>query len=351
MKKQSRIDFIDILRFVFIIFILYIHFMFIFTGGDEFKFRGSYIFVEAFLFITGYFTASHFSRSRIRKLDKKAKASLSYTFKKFSTFIPYIIVGILFGLFFHLKHMNGSFVTYFIEVAKIPVDLLFGSAIIYTGFSGPLWYSSALFLAFPLLCLIIQNKNYKNIRNLVFLISIPLFICFTELDTLGIGAIIRVFFDLLIGATIFDFAGRISKIRFNTRGKVLLQIIETLSFAMIIYVISHSSDIIRELAHVKVLVFASLIIFFTLIFSRKTFTSQFKAPFIRKASTIILPAFLIHEPIACIMMDFRLNLPSYLIFIIYIAVTFVISSLLVFIVSRLKKLELKKLELKKWFLE
>ena len=346
MKKQSRIDFIDILRFVFIIFILYIHFMFIITGGDEFRFRGSYIFVEAFLFITGYFTASHFNKSKIRKLDKKAEASISYTFKKFSAFIPYIIVAILLGLFFHLKHMQGSFVSYFIEVAKIPVDLLFGSAIIYTGFSGPLWYSSALFLAFPLFCLIMQNKNYKNIRNLVFLISIPLFICFTNLDTLGVGAIIRVFFDLLIGATIFDFARHVSKVKFNARGRIFLQVFETLSFVAIIYVISHSSDIIRELAHVKVLVYALLIIFFTLIFSRKTFTSQIKAPFIRKASIVVLPAFLIHEPIACIMMDLRLNLPSYLIFMIYVSITFTISALLVFIVSRLKKLELKK-----WFLE
>lgn len=341
MKKQSRIDFIDILRFIFIGFILYIHFMFISTGGNEFKFRGSYIFVEAFLFITGYFTAAHFKKTALKKFDKKAEASISYTFKKFSAFVPYIIVAILLGLYFALKHTNASVISYFIQVAKIPVDLLFGSAIIYTGFSGPLWYASALFLVFPLFCLVVQNKNYKNVRNLVLLLFIPLYICLTSLDTLGIGALVRVFFDLMIGAVIFDLSGELSKIKFNTRGRVLLQIIEFMSFAAVIYIISHSSDIIRELAQVKVLTFVMLIIFFILVFSRKTFTSNIKAPIIRKASIVVLPAFLIHEPIANILVP-KLNLATHIEFMIYAAATFAISALLVFIVSKLKKVDLKK---------
>lgn len=315
--------------------------MFISTGANEFKFRGSYIFVEAFLFITGYFTASHFKKSALKKLDKKAEASISYTFKKFGAFIPYIIVAILLGLYFALKHTDASIISYFTQIAKIPVDLLFGSAIIYTGFSGPLWYASALFLVFPLFCLVVQNKNYKNVRNLVFLLLIPLYIYLTKLDTLGIGALVRVFFDLMIGAVIFDLSGEFSKVKFNTRGKVLLQTIEFMSFAAIIYIISHSSDIIRELAQVKVLTFVLLIVFFVLIFSRKTFTSNIKAPIIRKASIVILPAFLIHEPIANILVP-KLDLPSYVEFMIYAAVTFALSALLVFIVSQLKKLDLKK---------
>ena len=341
MKKQSRIDFIDILRFVFIVFVLYIHFMFISTGADEFKFRGSYIFVEAFLFITGYFTASHFSKTALRKLDKKAEASIAYTFKKFSAFIPYIIVAIALGLYFTLKHTNTSVISYFIQIAKIPVDLLFGSAIIYTGFSGPLWYASALFLIFPLFCLVVQNKKYKNVRNLVFLLLIPLYICLTKLDTLGIGALIRVFFDLIIGAIIFDLSNNLSKVKFNTRGKVLLQAIEFICFSFVLYIISHSSDIIRELAQVKVLTFVLLILFFVLIFSRKTFTSNINAPLIRKASIIVLPAFLIHEPIANILVP-KLDLPSHIEFLIYVTISFALSALLVFIVSKLKKIDLKK---------
>ena len=343
-KKSSRIDYIDALRFIFMLFIMYLHFMFIYTGTEVFHLRSSYIFVEAFFIITGFFTAHHFSKDRTRNLDNKAKNALFYTLKKFSGFFPYMFVAVIFGFLVKLCITDLNFTETVKEFLKVPVDLVFGTSFFYTGFSGPIWFLSAMFIVFPIFCLLIQIKKYKYLRRLLFIFLIIIYILAGNLETGSFPALYRAFSDLVIGFLIYEFSNWFSKIKFNKFGKIFLQAIESFSFAAFLTLLYPSNDIIRAHREVQVFVFILLFIIFALIFSRQTYTSSIKCSFFGKIGMIVMPMFMIHEQIARIVVHIHLDLPKIVLLIIYTASTIILSFLMTIIIPViLKKVNLKKL--------
>lgn len=338
MKKNIRISVIDLLRILFMGFIMMLHFQFQFSDTpSSVRGRSAFIFVEAFFMITGYFTTLHFSKIGNRKIESISKESIRYTIKKFKPFLPYVIFTVILGFFATFLFRNYSIKSLFIELCKIPMEIFFGSSFLVDSHAGPLWYISALFIVFPIFCMIVQIKKYRYTRNLLSFIICLLFLFIDFSKTYALPSLMRAFFCLIIGLLIYEVSNYIAKKKITKTTTILLQFIETSLLFFIFFVVLQHGDIIRAFLYIRFDVLLSFIVVFSLIFSRKTYSSKINSSFISKLSEQVLPIYLIHENIAIIMRGLKLNLPFFVLAIIYYAATIAISVLFSLIVKKLSK--------------
>lgn len=112
-----------------------------------------------FFMLTGYFTKNHF--------EKKDDNIISYTFYKFSKFLPYTFVSVILGNIILLGaegSLGGVVYRAFFSVFEI---LMLGEIPLvgYSNVVPPLWTLSSMLICFPIACVLI--KTMKNNR-LVF---------------------------------------------------------------------------------------------------------------------------------------------------------------------------------------
>ena len=88
MKNRS----IEIWRLVASILIMATHLFVVEeqTGGTPFF--NAWIYVELFYFLSGYFTYRHFCKSGNKDVNEAAKKALAYALKKYSRFLPFIVI-------------------------------------------------------------------------------------------------------------------------------------------------------------------------------------------------------------------------------------------------------------------
>lgn len=350
-KKSSRIDVIDLFRIIFMAFIMMLHYMFIFSGNPSgVRARSSYIFVEAFFIITGYFTVSHFKKGRAVKIDTISKNALSYTLKKFLPFLPFVIISVLFGFAITFLYTNYSLVSLLIEATKLFEEFLYGSIFVEGAYHcGPLWYLSAMFIIFPLFCILAQSKKYRSARNLLCTLITLLFLFIPNGAVGGFGALLRAFCSLILGLIIFELSEWLKNLKLKPWCRYFFQVLELCSALLIFLIVMQHGNIIKAYPHVRFCTLLSFITLFTVIFSRQSFSSNIRIPFISKAARYVLPVFLLHENIAFLFSHLGLHniFSATQLKVLYFATTILISviiyNLVVFIQKRvsLKKLFLK----------
>ena len=91
-QNNSRISILGLVKFLAALAIVLYH-----TMPYDGYWRQSYLLVEFFFFITGYFTFKHFQKDQkaIQHDDIEAKSikALKYTAKKFLAFLPFVIIA------------------------------------------------------------------------------------------------------------------------------------------------------------------------------------------------------------------------------------------------------------------
>ena len=336
--STSRIDIIDVFRLIFILFIMMLHFLQVFSDNvPGVRARSAWIFVEAFFILTGYFTTRHFRKSRKIKSDSIAKDALLYTFKKFSSFLPYVVAALVLGFIHTFMYRGYTFLSFIIEACKLPLELLFGSSFLIGDHCGPLWYLSALFIVFPFFCYLVGLNKYKYTRIIVFIFIAIIFLLTGSEETHYFPALFRASGSLVIGSLVYEMSDSISKKKFTKTKRISLQIFESFSFLFIIFIVMQHGNIIATYQQVRFCVLLAFFALFTLIFSKQTYSSRIQIPFANEIAALTLPLFLIHLNVCFIISSLNLDIPLIAIIFIYYLSSITIASILLWVVTRLKK--------------
>lgn len=86
-RGKLRSGNVDIAKFIACLLIMAHHLHIL--GIESYPFYNSWIYVEFFLMITGYYTCAHYDG---KEVTNKIKDGLSYTLRKFATILPYTVV-------------------------------------------------------------------------------------------------------------------------------------------------------------------------------------------------------------------------------------------------------------------
>lgn len=191
---------IELIRFLAAILIMLCHLSLDF-------FQTSWIYVEVFLIITGYYTARHFTTHT--NIPSQTESCITYTIQKFLPLFPYTLIATTLmylityipGLVSKEYNVIGLFWTVFQDYF---FDILFLIEIYQKPLLGTLWYLSAIFIIFPLFILLVQFKNKHTLLIVTFLYPLLYYgrmsvVCDTEYPY----AFFRVFAGMCIGASIF----------------------------------------------------------------------------------------------------------------------------------------------------
>lgn len=338
-KNSTRIDFIDLLRFVFIFIVAAFHFVLIFKHDQNSHLRSAYMLVEFFFMLTGYLTARHFAKKRPKNSEEVAKNALSYTFSKFSSYLPYIIIALVFGLLWVLLSRRFNFVTLIADISKVPVELLLNSVFINEAniHVGPLWFLSAMFIVFPVFCMIAQIKKHRAFRNIFCLLFVLIFLGFGEFSVASIFGVFRAFSGLLMGLLMYDFIDSTRKKNLSRVSLFLIYLSIVASFSYIITIFVQRGDIAGMYPQIAYCLILAQFIILASIVSERTVFSNIKCKLFSLLGKISLPMFLVHESIAKILYRLDLGLNYQLSFLLYIAIVIIVSSLSYIVVNSLKK--------------
>lgn len=206
--KTKRNGIVDLYRFLAIFVVMDNHIGM--AGGTTF-FVGGYYVIEFFFFLTGFLTCRHYdlldAKIPNRTVSEKSKDALLYTYNKFKGFMPLVFIIVIaqyiltfincYEGFPGWKELLGIF-------NDMPNEMLLLKSSYGTTLVGPLWYLSSMFIAFPLVCFLIQVLDKYTFIIFAFLTSL------LYLGKVGVDdyfyypqCLPRAFFDLLIGAIIY----------------------------------------------------------------------------------------------------------------------------------------------------
>lgn len=284
---NSRSGNVDLARFIASMLIMTRHIGLI--GITNYSFPDSWIYVEFFLIITGYYTAKHFDG---KNYDNPIKEGIIYTLKKFIVFIPYTIITttLMYLLTLIPKLLSGElningFIFGFVD--KYIFDILLVTESFDMPLVGTLWYLSALLIVFPLFSCLVQLKNRYWI------------ICITSIYTLyfysikGIGqyflhenAFYRVLAGLCLGVFIYEFIFIFDK-HINKINKTLLSIIEIVTFFIPIVFIFNNLGSLRFILFCFTVCLAIML-------PNLSYTSNIKCKVFTHLGRLSMPIFIIH---------------------------------------------------------
>lgn len=131
-----------------------------YVGIDgPYRFRMSWIYVEFFFILTGFFTASHFDNQKSEAcLNDKAKESIKYTFLKFSRFAPFFIPAMCICYILRYCLIADKTSTELLNhFGKFPLEVILLSSSQGSAVLGPAWFLSAMFIVFPLLSFLLAS--------------------------------------------------------------------------------------------------------------------------------------------------------------------------------------------------
>lgn len=343
--KNHRIGFIELLRFIFSVFVMLYHCSYININNIQF-FSNSYIAVEFFFILSGYFT--------IKSINEKYKISLNIwqciklTLVKFKKIYLYVIFSLFFLIIFYSIIFNWS---YYIIIQQFLSHIFEFLLLQVTGLQGnylnlyimPLWFLSVLLIITPIF-IYFYSKN-ENLMDLLCCI-IPIFgygflmISYGTLNVwsesiLGIPfavAFLRGISGFSLGIIIFEINNNYSFFKMNSFissciSGGLLSII----FLFLIFDINIMDTSIVLLIFIFLLLLFSNTSYFTL----KLFNSKF---FLFLGS-LSLPIYVFHTVSIVLVEHFFANNPYSLLYYLLITVLFsiILDNLITTILNKLKK--------------
>lgn len=295
-KKDGKIE---LLRFLGICFIMCDHMHKIGLKDLERPFSHTWIYVEFFLFLSGFMTARHFQKKEVQPTEAGSyvKEGILYTCKKYAQYMPYVVCAVLlqYLLLYHGFLEKKDFLGFFSKVQEMPFEMLLLSA---AGMNGtrlfPIWFLSATFLVSPVICIICQIKNvylkgmlafypavfyYLNIANGVATHDYP-------------NQIVRAFCGMLMGVLLFLLSERIKAKSSDRRsGYVFRSVVLCVAYVVLLF-ISYKS---LKLLSLYLLCF---IVIICLTFCEKTFIPSLSNPVFLYLGRLSMPMFIWHWVIA-----------------------------------------------------
>lgn len=332
-KRSGNVDFV---RFIAALLIMGHH---IYNTGvkvEEYAFYDGRIYIELFLFITGFYTAKHYSSIAA---ENRPKDAFQYSIKKFIPMLPYASIVTLFGWvtkgILGIINMGWTWKHFLVNfMGNFSLDLLLISDAISQPLIVPLWYLSAMIIVFPLFALFVQIKN-RYTKIIISLFCSLMYYGWIGLTRGFPDDMLRVFVGMMLGVVIYEFSV-IFKEQITAKPKWLLTVIEVLVFAYPIFCSYHNwcykgltSEFICELCF-----FINML----LCLPGFTYSTMIRGKFFNYLGKLSMPLFILHwyvGTLVCIDGD-KYGWDKGLRITIYYAVSLIITALLMFIIERCK---------------
>lgn len=221
MIVQKRNAFIDTYRFMMAICIMMFH-SYHLDNIVNYPFKvGGQVFVEAFFLLSGYFVTKYVEISKKEhKFDIKSDVihALTYTWKKYSKFLPYTFVTVFISLIIRHLIINNDF--NFVMLLKG----VFESLMVIRGDNnvGVLWYMAAMLPLIPII--IIIEKRFPNYIYTIMaaIVVFVWYICFGRFyDCFVPLSYLRAIAGLSLGIITFWFEKQLRKIEDKRLASVL----------------------------------------------------------------------------------------------------------------------------------
>lgn len=163
--RHNRNGEIDLLRFIFAICIMGIHF----NALGNHMFPNAYIGVEFFFLLIGYFMADHFDKCEYHNRREIPEIAIKYVFKKIGTIYPYFLVAFILNIISQTHINSWNLRMTFANVIRSLPDLTFTHIVLKTDdrlyLTGG-WFLSAMFISLMIVCpmyLLLRNWGSKII--------------------------------------------------------------------------------------------------------------------------------------------------------------------------------------------
>lgn len=290
-ENNKRISVLGLIKFLAAIAIVYYHTTV--RMGDHWEHL--WLFVELFFFITGYFTFKHFRKkeNRGKTLERKSKNAIIYTVKKFTHFIPYILVAIAIKYITILLRNDG---TPFFSVIKIlPLDILLLNSQT-SELTSPLWFLSAMLIVFPLFCLMCQTKHKYTLYILSFTSAIVYYFNIFNGGHSHTECLVRAFLAMTTGILVYAFSVYIKKNKRIKRNSVCL-LLAWLCLAIVSILCLYPTRYNSGYNTYGILFFVLSVLWLSILLSGKTILSQISSPFMNYLEKISMIIYMIHVPI------------------------------------------------------
>jgi len=319
-NTKSRISILGLLKFFASLFIVWRHMRFI-LGTDTYRFNSSYIFVEFFLMISGYF-AYRFARTLSKNdIEYKVSSALSYAKKQYLSLLPLIAIGTLISLVVCIIIEQPTYRGIF-ELIKENIFSVLPFAAFIRGENVPIWYLSAYILVLPLFILFASSKKYKLTTLIVSVITICYYGSMPYPYTSGMGCLLRAFVGLSCGIIIDALTREIKNLKL--KGSTLILVFGTSILAVLLLIAPRDANYLTGNCSTPLVIVLFMLIL-SILFSGGTSLSSARSKvldFLESISTII---YLVHYPIILLLADFVVGATCFERVILVYAVTLVFS--------------------------
>lgn len=221
-----------------------------------------------------------------------------FMLKKYVHFLPYTFIAVAFSYTWLLCFNTPSVYEGVKALAMAPFEalLLRNTGINLAGYTGVLWYLSAMLIAMPIV--LYTARRFPGVFKEYLVWVLPL--CLYGYILHQIGTIrtsdwmlsnLRAIAGLLLGCSIYYILRAVEKVQFHSLGKTLLTALELLLLALVLLFCT-----VRSFSKTYLDVFCVLLMYvFTVIgLSGKSWTSKIHGRFFTYLGKISLPIYCIH---------------------------------------------------------
>ena len=292
-KASGRMAIVDLWKFIAAVMIMVHHLYVVAPAFENRDYPGyfSWIYVEFFFILTGYFTYRRFARKDRR--EDVFRSTLSYTWQKFKPFLPYTTIAITLQYLLSAPYgelIRGSFRKFLYSFANLPLELmLLGEAHTSDQRLVPIWFLSAMLLVFPIVALISQLKN----KYLILMISglYPLFYYgrVKLANRIWPDDLLRALAGLLLGVFLCVLTDMIREKKLIPQGKAATRLLTATEIVCMLLATLFIVRSDKSLWRVIILLFAVGI---CVMLSGSSLTSKLRSPVIAYLGKLSMPMFI-----------------------------------------------------------
>ena len=263
LKKDGKIE---LLRFLAILFIMSDHMGHLGLKDLSRPFTGTWVFVEFFLFLSGFLTAKHFDKPQAQlsgsRLESYVTNGVVYTYKKYVRFLPYVAIAVL-----------SEYIVRYYE---------------YLG-NHDFYHLSSSMLVSPFICMVSQIKN-KYVKGIIAFYP-AVFYYLNRSRSIGShdypNQIIRAMCGMLLGVFVYLLSENLKSRTLSKAARGWITFFLTFSFCALLFV-SYNGYV-----HITtyLLLFIAVIL---LTFSEQSYLPRFSNKLFLYMGKLSMPMYLFH---------------------------------------------------------
>ena len=292
----NRRSIIELFRFIAIMLIIVYHSGYLGMDSSRYPFSISWIYVEFFFILTGYFTVVHFERQPAGTIDEAAMKAMQYTVKKYRSVSTYIFISV--SVYYVLLYVSSVKIFSLSDIGDYVFDVTLLSGIIKDRilFIPSLWFLASMFIVFPAFCMLVQLRK-KNLLFIIALYFVLLYYGYTEEIAVGLFPeyLPRAFAGLSLGILVHFISQKLDR---NGLGpyagryqEIVLTFVELMAAALLFIFQFNNIQSIRFI----IFLFTVLL---SITLSNRSYTSKIENRFFDYLSKLNVIVYIFHIPIA-----------------------------------------------------